>query len=49
MNPESLSKACPIGVCVTLSGTFPYAPYSYVTNGAGVSKHSDAVNNNKNL
>ena len=28
-------KACPIGVCVTLSGKFPYAPYNYLTNVAG--------------
>ena len=28
-------EMCPIGVCVTLSGKFPYAPYNYLTNGAG--------------
>ena len=44
---NSAAEACPIGVCLTLSGTFPYAPYSYLTNWAGVSKHSGAVNNNK--
>ena len=32
---ENMSEACPIGVCVTLSGKFPYAPYNYLTNGAG--------------
>ena len=42
-------KACPIGICFTLSGTFPYAPCSYLTNEAGVSKQLDAVNNNKGL
>ena len=28
-------EVCPIGVCITLSGKFPYAPYNYLTNGAG--------------
>ena len=28
-------EACPIGVCVTLSGKFPYAPYNYLMNGSG--------------
>ena len=32
---SEVSEACPIGVCVTLSGKFPYAPYNYLTNGAG--------------
>ena len=30
-----LAEACPIGICITLSGKFPYAPYNYLTNGAG--------------
>ena len=30
-----LPEACPIGVYVTLSGKFPYAPYNYLTNVAG--------------
>ena len=29
------AEASPNGVCVTLSGKFPYAPYNYLTNGAG--------------
>ena len=29
---ELTPEACPIGVCVTRSGIFPYAPYNYLTN-----------------
>ena len=39
-------------VCVTLSGKFPYAPYKLYDDcplGQAVSKHSDAVYNNKGL
>ena len=31
----NLLEACRIGVCVTLLGKFPYAPYKYLTKGAG--------------
>ena len=33
--PLNRTGGCPIGVCVTLSGKFPYAPYNYLTNVAG--------------
>ena len=32
---QPFSEECPIGLCITLSGKFPYAPYNYLTNGAG--------------
>ena len=33
--PMLSTESCPIGVCVTLSGKFPYSPYNYLTTEAG--------------